>query len=435
MKEYISEFDQCQKYRVEKTLREGNVETTEIVYEIAADGSQSGPFIRKRFEDAELWGLYERIRKAQVDGLREPSLPRIHETGKDSRGYYSIVEFIKGVNLRSSLDADAIASFKSVCNAVDVLHEKFDPPIIHRDIKPDNVIVVPDGVVLIDFGAARTYDADKDRDTRLYATRAYAPPEQFGYAQTDRRSDIYSLGMLLAFLEMGRDPGTEVRAAINSGEGALTEIGISAPSAKTIARACAFDPSLRFATVREMLGFLEAELSRDASNCERSTQPSTDGATFLPPDSSNIVHPDSRYSTLQDEAPSVDAAARRPKPSKPVAQRLSDLKQRWDEGAFWKFGIGWDIAIGVVWAFFLAVCISVGLDPVESTFKNDTPLNLVAYIGLIMPIFTAGGAILLDWRPIHSIRPLSKIRRWHVIAVSAVVFLACLIFLKVSGAF
>lgn len=256
----LSRFDKSDKYRVEETLNSSSIEITELVYQISADGSQSGPFIRKRFNDEGTWSLYKKIMAEQHRGLRDPALPRIIEVGQDSQGWYSVIEFVQGSNLRDAQISAVLPVFESVCKAVDVLHTKFDPPIIHRDIKPDNVIVAGDSVVLIDFGAARSFDEAKDCDTHFYATRAYASPEQFGYAQTDPRSDIYSLGMLLVFLETGQDPDSELKQAIRDGEEALIELGIDAPYAKTITKACAFDPSFRFKSVSEMLEYLHSEL-------------------------------------------------------------------------------------------------------------------------------------------------------------------------------
>ena len=77
--------------------------------------------------------------------------------------------------------------------------------MIYRDIKPENILLLPDGGIgLIDFGIARQFKDGKDTDTRHMGTRATAAPEQYGYAQTDQRTDLYSLGMTLIWLLTGR---------------------------------------------------------------------------------------------------------------------------------------------------------------------------------------------------------------------------------------
>lgn len=92
---------------------------------------------------------------------------------------------------------------RKLCGLLETLHS-LDPPIIHRDIKPENVILLPDGGVgLIDFGIARQYKPEQPQDTRRLGTRSTAAPEQYGYAQTDRRTDLYGLGMTLIWLLTG----------------------------------------------------------------------------------------------------------------------------------------------------------------------------------------------------------------------------------------
>jgi serine/threonine protein kinase len=91
------------------------------------------------------------------------------------------------------------------------LHE-MEPPVIFRDLKPENIILTPQQeLYLIDFGIARTFKPGKTRDTIPLGSPGYAAPEQYGRAQTDQRSDIYSLGATLQTLLTGRDP-LELRA-------------------------------------------------------------------------------------------------------------------------------------------------------------------------------------------------------------------------------
>ncbi len=90
-----------------------------------------------------------------------------------------------------------------LCDILTYLHSQ-NPPIIHRDIKPQNIIVDESGhITLIDFGISRTYDESARADTICFGTRFYAAPEQYGFAQSDPRSDIFSAGVLLAWLLTG----------------------------------------------------------------------------------------------------------------------------------------------------------------------------------------------------------------------------------------
>ncbi len=90
-----------------------------------------------------------------------------------------------------------------ICDILAYLHS-LNPPVIHRDIKPQNIIIdTEDKPWLIDFGISREYDASAAKDTRYFGTVDFAPPEQYGFSQTDNRTDIFSLGVLLGWLLTG----------------------------------------------------------------------------------------------------------------------------------------------------------------------------------------------------------------------------------------
>lgn len=175
---------------------------------------------------------------------------------------------------RSFSEKEVLEIGLQLCDQLDVLHS-MDPPVIHRDIKPQNVVIRPDGkAVLIDYGIARVR-SDNETDTVAFGTQGFAPPEQYGYSQTDARSDIYSLGVLLNWL-LYRDTKIAGRGASASGRGAsVSGRGVSAsgkssarggstepdkeaerggPTAldKVIARCAAFDPQKRYADVRQV---------------------------------------------------------------------------------------------------------------------------------------------------------------------------------------
>lgn len=101
-------------------------------------------------------------------------------------------------------EEQCIALGRQLCALLDVLHRQ-EPPVIHRDIKPENILQLPDGRPgLLDFGIARQFKDGQDTDTKRMGTRATAAPEQYGYAQTDQRTDLYALGMTLIWLLTGR---------------------------------------------------------------------------------------------------------------------------------------------------------------------------------------------------------------------------------------
>ena len=136
--------------------------------------------------------------------LSHPALPQIYYVNETAAGTTILEEYINGKTLDilrtlkplSEEQVQAIAI--QICQALSFLHAH---KILHRDIKPSNIIQQPDGhVKLIDFDAARTIHNTAESDTRLLGTKGFAPPEQYGFAQTDARSDIYALGQTMAIL-------------------------------------------------------------------------------------------------------------------------------------------------------------------------------------------------------------------------------------------
>lgn len=117
---------------------------------------------------------------------------------------YLIREYIEGKSLQMYLETEGSFSASetidigiSVCDTLSRFH-RADPPVIHRDIKTENIIISQNGdIYIIDFGISREYDISASRDTCVMGTLSAAPPEQFGYGQTDERSDVYSIGVML----------------------------------------------------------------------------------------------------------------------------------------------------------------------------------------------------------------------------------------------
>ena len=127
--------------------------------------------------------------------------------------------------------------------------------VVHRDLTPGNVVVASDGAHVVDLGIARRMSAGAARDTTTLGTYGFAAPEQFGFAPTDARSDVYSLGRLLGYLLTGVTPdqaGFERALA----DEALVDVSLRA----IVERACAFEPSERYQGVGELAAALEAVL-------------------------------------------------------------------------------------------------------------------------------------------------------------------------------
>lgn len=131
----------------------------------------------------------------KLSELRHPYLPRIESVRFEQGETIVIEEYIPGGSL-SQIRADERQLSRWLLELCDVLEFLHGKQIIHRDIKPSNLLLGEDGHIrLIDFDAAREQKESADNDTRLLGTRGYAPPEQYGFAQTDRRADLYAVGI------------------------------------------------------------------------------------------------------------------------------------------------------------------------------------------------------------------------------------------------
>ena len=146
--------------------------------------------------------------------LRHNNLPSIVDVIEDEDTFIIVMDYIEGKPLSDAIQEygaqpqeSVIKWAKQLCNVLGYLHSQ-TPAIIYRDMKPSNVMLKPDGnLVLIDFGIAREYKEQNLADTACLGTIGYAAPEQFGgRGQTDARTDIYCLGATLHHLITGQDP-------------------------------------------------------------------------------------------------------------------------------------------------------------------------------------------------------------------------------------
>ncbi len=167
-------------------------------------------------EEERAAGILQFEREARLLGqLTHPNLPRVTDYFVQDGRCYLVMQFVEGETLEALLKRangeplplrDVLDWGVQLADTLAYLHGQ-DPPIVFRDVKPANIMVTPDGTIrLIDFGIARRYQAGASKDTLLYGSPGYSPPEQYGRTQTDPRSDIYALGATLHHLITGRDP-------------------------------------------------------------------------------------------------------------------------------------------------------------------------------------------------------------------------------------
>lgn len=147
--------------------------------------------------------------------LRHRNLPQVIDVFEEGGKHYLVMEYIEGQTLEKILEGTGcplpeprvLGWAEQLCDVLAYLHAQ-NPPIIYRDLKPANVMEENQTkiVKLIDFGIARFHKTGKTRDTVAIGTPGYAPPEQYGKGQSDARSDVYALGVVLHQLLTGYDP-------------------------------------------------------------------------------------------------------------------------------------------------------------------------------------------------------------------------------------
>lgn len=194
--------------------------------------------------------------------IRHPQIVEVIEVIRKDGFLYVVEEYLKGRLLSTVLTEKRLTrrftlkAAGQLLSALDVLHER---QIVYRDLKPENIVLDEKGnCKLFDFDIARIYTEEKERDTSSRGTRDYAPPEQFGFGQTDARSDIYAFGVTLNLLATGYFPSQKLCG------GQLGHI---------VRRCVEFDPGRRYQNVRQILRRIRLQQREKMIGCA--------GAVFL----------------------------------------------------------------------------------------------------------------------------------------------------------
>lgn len=159
----------------------------------------------------------------KLSTINNPNVVSFFGTTVIGNKFYAVEEFVSGVvltdyvNMKNGLSKDeTIRIAVQICNGLKAVHSL---GIVHRDITPNNIMITKDGIAkIIDFGISRTTKANQSCDTQILGTQGYAAPEQFGFHQTNSKADIYSVGVLINYMQTLKLPSEEL--ADNS----LTEI-------------------------------------------------------------------------------------------------------------------------------------------------------------------------------------------------------------------
>lgn len=212
-------------------------------------------------QDAISGRIYQKRKVSHMEGkicnilkeISHPNLVKVEGVYQLEDSSIVVEEYINGCTMRELLEQKRIFTeevaeqyIRQLCGALGEIHKK---NLVHRNINPDSIMITTNGVVkLTNFGAVRRIDGKKNKDTVLMGTAGYAAPEQFGFGESDSRTDIYALGVLLNVMLTGHMPVD----GLYSGKRTL----------RTIIKQCIpIDKSKRYKSVDEMIQELERSKS------------------------------------------------------------------------------------------------------------------------------------------------------------------------------
>lgn len=328
--------------------------------------------------------------------LRHPNLPRVSDYFFIAgQGQYLVMDFIEGEDLRERIERlgqlperEVIIIGASICDALMYLHNR-QPPVIHRDIKPGNIKITPEGhIVLVDFGLVKLLEGNQQTTTGARAmTPGYSPPEQYGTGRTDERSDIYSLGATLYAAYTGAIP--EDGLSRLTGKEKLTPVRKKRPNAperlaNIIEKALEIDSDKRYQTAQD---FRVALL--DAGSM-----------TSIPPDSGLVSPPPRR----KDEPQVIQTGISQPLISVPYSKPYPEPKKntlRWIS-AFLLFAllifIAWEVQSKNLSTFLTSrQTATIPSIQVSKTPENqDTPKGITALTSTNIPLVVPSTTMTLD---------------------------------------
>lgn len=200
--------------------------------------------------------------------LRHPNLPRVTDHFViEGQGQYLVMDFIEGEDLRQRLERDGAADesvvlewFLEVADALAYLHSR-NPPILHRDVKPGNIKLTPEGrAILVDFGLAKVWGEAGSTTTGAKAmTPGFSPPEQYGTGRSDPRTDVYSMGATMYAALTAEIPEDSLERAMGRAE--LSPVrkrnpAVSPLVAQVVERSLGVRPEERYQNTREFAAAL-----------------------------------------------------------------------------------------------------------------------------------------------------------------------------------
>lgn len=168
-------------------------------HSVLVENEFNGVIMVKKFLSDDAIPVYEKAKS-----LNCKNIARVYDVGMCEGNFCALCEYVSGITISNLVECRTIDNstfYKIMLSLFDALECLHALNIVHRDIKPQNIVLSNDGVVkLIDLGISRVVKNEKSQDTNILGTVGFAAPEQFGFGQSDSRTDIYSLGVLMNYL-------------------------------------------------------------------------------------------------------------------------------------------------------------------------------------------------------------------------------------------
>lgn len=193
------------RYKITDLIGSGGTSHVYLAENVKVGTKVAVKVVSKERSAADLIGEKELLKE-----LRHSAIPIILDIEEDEENLYLVEEYVEGrvlTSLKQQLgEEEMIAIMLQLCDVLNYLHRVSETPIIYRDMKPDNVILMADGrLKLIDFGIAIQYSDDSKEHKAHYGTRGYAAPEQLSYAKSDEKTDIYAMGVTVYYMLTGKN--------------------------------------------------------------------------------------------------------------------------------------------------------------------------------------------------------------------------------------
>ena len=268
------------RYEIIRSIGEGGMANVYLAYDVILDRKVAVKVLRGDLAEDEKFVRRFQREAIAASSLNHPNIVEVYDVGEDDGKYYIVMEYVDGKTLKSLIKKRGALTLPEVVDimlqltsAIAHAHESY---IIHRDIKPQNVIILEDGrVKVMDFGiAAQLNSNDLTQTNSVMGTVYYLPPEQANGSAATIKSDIYSLGILMYELVTGRVPfkgDSPVEVAIKQMKEKIPSIVEQDPDMpqsieNIILRACAKNPKNRYESALVMHEDLETALDKDRFN-------------------------------------------------------------------------------------------------------------------------------------------------------------------------